>query len=137
MRDLNVSQVFALGQQRHTSLCFVAGQPGRDQVEPGVGDVDAAAGGDVQDDAGGFCAVAGDHDAGGGAARVLVDEAQQLVQRGSLGAGGVDHQEAAGPGVVAELGGAGGSHLVPQRGGAVDRGDGVGEYLGREVCAAV
>ena len=68
-------------------------------------DANAAAGGDVQDEAGGFYAVAGEDDAGGGAARAPVDQAQQLCQRGSLRAGGVDQQEVAGPRVVAKLGG--------------------------------
>src|SRR5665647_1804967 len=78
VRDLDVDQVLALSQQRRASLGFVAGQPGRDEVEPCVGNADAAAGGDVQDNTRGFCAVANDDNAGGGAARVLVDEAQQL-----------------------------------------------------------
>jgi hypothetical protein len=137
VRDLDVGQVLALGQQRRASLGFVAGQPGRDEVEPCVGDADATACGDVQHDTRGFCAVASDDDAGGGAAQVLADEAQQLGHRGGLRAGGVDQQEPAGPRVVAELGGTCCGHVAGHCGDAVDRGDGVGEHLGGEVWAGV
>ncbi len=126
--DGDLGDGFAVSQERGAAEGFIAGESDGNEVQAGLGQGDASVGGDVQDGPGNAGPWSGDHDGGGRATGLGVDEVEELLERGT-GCRCVDQEHPGVPCVSAGLTGAGGRDVGVDVVGAVDRGNGVGEEL--------
>src|SRR4051794_12623058 len=108
------------GQECRAAVSFAVGESDGDQVETGVWEQDAAAGGELDSKAGGVGSGSVDDDAGARCLGVGCHDVQQLVHGWGVGVGGVDEQDASIPDVGAGHVRAGGDDVVVVVGGAVD-----------------